>query len=495
MKQIVIGKNAGQTRIAIREEGKLVELIVTPAEQELLGNVYRGRVADVVPGLQAAFVDIGIDRNAYLYVDDLVSAHVEGETTTAKPSIRRLLQRGAALLVQVTKEGIGGKAPRLTTRISIPGRSVVYLPFGREIAVSQRITDEQLRERLKRQLADLLQEGEGAILRTRAAVLPIERIAAELNSLRQAWQQALANSKDGRTPQLIFQADDLLQRTLREQLTPEVAEVVVEEAATYRKLKQVMQAHAPELAERLRLHREQQPLFAALGIDAELDKALRRQVWLKSGGFIVIDQTEALTVIDVNTGKFTGKSLQQMEHTAVATNLEAATEIARQLRLRNIAGIILIDFIDMNTEANRARVLEQLQQALAKDTTSTYVCGFTRLGLVEMTRKRVRPSLGESLTTACPACGGRGRVLSPAEVAGRLELEVAGLVKSQEVEAVVAEMPTAVYEYFLADEGRAWKRLEQEWRVTLHLRRAEALSPDQYRILYAGSRQEAGEHG
>jgi len=491
LKQIAIGKTAGQTRIAIREEGKLVELVVQSAEQELLGNVYRGRVADVVPGLQAAFIDIGIGQNAYLYIDDVEPAADGRELTAGKPGIGRLLQRGASLLVQVAKEGIGGKAPRVTTRISIPGRTLVYQPAGREIAVSRRITDERQRERLRQLIEALLAEGEGAILRTSAAAVPAERITAELCGLRQAWQEALANSRDGRTPQLVYQADDLVLRMMRDHLSADVTEVVVEDAATYRKLKQEIQLHAPELSERIRLHRDKQPLFAALGIDAELDKALRRQVWLKSGGFIVIEQTEAMTVIDVNTGKFTGRSSQQLEETATATNLEAAAEIARQLRLRNIAGIIMIDFIDMKREANRARVLEYLQQQLAQDRTATYVCGFTRLGLVEMTRKRMRPSLGEALTVPCPACSGRGRVLSPAELAGRLEAEVAGLVKTQEVEAVVVELPAAVFEHFLAEERREWKRLEQQWQLTMYLLSSEALSPSQYRILYAGGKQEA----
>ncbi|UFJ39046.1 Rne/Rng family ribonuclease [Brevibacillus humidisoli] len=494
MKQIVIGRTGGQTRIAILEEGKLVELMIESLDQALLGNVYRARVADVVAGMQAAFVDIGIDQNAYLYIDDISLEQIgeeRKEQANPKPGIRQLVQRGAQLLVQVSKEGIGSKAPRVTTKISLPGRTLVYLPHGGQVAVSRRIRDERVKERLVNMIGALLGDGEGAILRTTAADASEQQIATELSALRQTWMEALERTKDVKPPHLVHQAADVVLRTVRDQCTVDVDEVVVEDASTYRRIKQDLSAFSPELTDRIRLYQGKQPLFQALGIDVELDKALRRQVWLKNGGFIVLDQTEAMTVIDVNTGKFTGKSAQQLEETVTAANLEAASEIARQIRLRDIAGIIIIDFIDMKAEANRARVLEHLQQQLANDRTSTYVCGFTRLGLLEMTRKRVRPSLGEALTVTCPVCSGRGRVLSAVELARRLEEEVSGLAKSQEAEAVVVQLPALLFEHFLAGEKAEWHRLERELMLKLYLHKTESISPDQYRILYVGSEKEA----
>lgn len=472
------------------EAGRLSEIFIeSDKTEQLMGNVYRGRVVDVLPSMQAAFIDIGLEKNAFLYIDDALAPDwQQGARDAAKPNIRELVRKGEELLVQINKEATGTKAPRVTTQIGLPGRILVYMPQSRQVSVSRKIGQEQERRRLQQLATSLLTPGEGVILRTLAEGVEAKRIENELRYLRTVWQEALNEAKSAKPPSLVYQDADLVIRTVRDTLAEDVEELVVDHPAAFARVKQLVTALYPGWLNRLSFYQGKQPLFEVHGVEHEIDKALRRQVWLKSGGYLVIDHTEAMTVIDVNTGKFTGKSAQQLEETVTQTNLEAAREIARQLRLRDIGGIIIIDFIDMKSKSNQTKVLAALQEALAHDRTSTYVLGMTQLGLVEMTRKKSRQSLTESLTRPCPVCEGKGRVLSETEAALRFEREIRSYVKNSEVEAIVASLPENAAALL---DGAEADRLQKELDIQLYLLAEERLHPGESRILYVGNREEA----
>ncbi len=487
MKRILISAENGQTRVAVLEADRLVELHAETGETEsLVGNIYRARVDNVLSGMQAAFVDIGQKKNAFLYIDDaLPPAFHKTRGGREKPNIRELVHNGQELLVEVTKEAFGSKAPRVTTQISLTGRMLVYMPYGGQVSVSRRILDERERKRLEAVARELIDESEGVILRTMAEGADRERLAAELAYLREVWADALAQGKEKKPPCLVYRDADLPVRVVRDLFADDVDELIVDRLAVLERVKQTVRAFHPERADRVRFYQGKTPLFAAYGVDAEIDKALKRHVPLKSGGFLVIDQTEAMTVIDVNTGRFTGAGGQRLEETVTRANLEAAEEIARQLRLRDIGGIVIIDFIDMNSQASRERVLAALQAALARDRTTTVVLGITRLGLVEMTRKKIRQNLSDALTRPCPVCDGRGRVLSGAEALFRLEQEVRASVRQREIEAVVVEAASDLAA-LLAEGGEA-ARLAGELGIAVHVVAREGMTPGRYRIAYAGS--------
>ncbi len=487
-RQILIEGSGSRQRVARLEDGQLVELHTeTDQALQLIGNIYRGRIETVLPSMQAAFVDVGTGENVYLYIDDALPGERKSEKGKPKPNIRDVVQRGEERFVQVYKEGTGSKAPSVTTELAIPGRMLVYLPGGKSISVSRKIGEQAERERLRQIAETLLQEREGMILRTASAGVDAGQIAAELTYLRERWQEALAASKTKKTPCLIYQDADLVIRTIRDSLSEPPAQILIDDLPTLQRVKQFVAAFQPSLLRNIAFYQDKQPLFDRYGIEAEIDKALRRQIWLKSGGSIVIDQTEAMTVIDVNTAKYTGKATQQLEETVTRTNLEAAGEIARQLRLRDIGGIVIIDFIDMKQSANQVRVLETLQTAVSQDRTSTYVLGFTQLGLVEMTRKKSRQNLVEALTQPCPACQGRGRVLSDAEVAQRLMREIRGLAKSAGHEAFIVELTPDAAQQFL----REREALHAELSVHIFIKQDRHGHAGHFRITYAGSRAEA----
>lgn len=504
MKQVAISGAGGWLRVALLEQGRLVEWRSEQAETEpLAGCVYRGRVTDVLPGIQAAFVDIGQGKNAFLYVDDALPPF----HGTEKRPINELVRVGETLLVQVSKEAAEGKAPKVTTRVSIPGRLLVYLPPegraagmsasglpgagvpvepGARVSVSRKIADEAKRRKLRELAAGLLADGEGVIVRTEAENAGDEEVARELAYLRKRWREALASAAGRKTPCLICRDADLIEAALRDFGAEDVEEIVVEEAAAFQRVRELAEALFPGAADKLRRYQGREPLFERLGVAAQLDRALQRRIPLPSGGHLVFDRTEAMTVIDVNTGAFSGKGGQQREQAVTAANLEAAREIARQLRLRDIGGIVLIDFVNMQEAANRERVLTALRAEAAKDTAPVAVLGMTALGLVELTRKRVRASLAERMTEPCPCCGGTGRVLSVDELERRLFDELSGLVRSQEAEAALVEVPARLYER-LAAGGHE----ERERPLHLYVLRSDRLPPERYRILYAGRSEEA----
>ncbi len=486
MKQILIHVDDRQARIAVKEAGQLTDIRIEKYPfLEQTGHIYRGRVRDVLPGMQAAFVDIGLEKNAYLSIDDLRATH-DRKKSGKKVQINELIHEGEELYVQIVKAGSGAKAARITSEISISGRYLVYLPMGNEISISRKIADVAEQARLTSLVQEHLGDGEGVIIRTKAAGVTTEQIEAEIMFLRTRWQEAVERSKAVKTPCLVLAEGELVTSFVRETLDKHVQEVVIDHAESYQHLLQMLKPLYPEYLERLRYYRESQPLFQRFGVDAEIDRLLQRQIPLASGGFLVIDRTEAMTVIDVNTGRFTGQGGSQWEETIAKTNLEAAVEVARQLRLRDIGGIVIIDFIDMKLPEHQEKVLERLRRELGKDPVSTRLAGMTKLGLVELTRKKERKNVAELLTQACPTCEGSGRILTFEETARRFLEEAKGLSRNADAEAIVALLPPAVHDLLIESAE------SQSFAFADLLLKADAsLGPNEFEILYAGSHEEA----
>ncbi|MGD9677312.1 MAG: ribonuclease E/G [Vulcanibacillus sp.] len=420
MKKIIINFNPDRLRAAVLEDGHLVEFHVEKPSKELVGNIYVGKVVNVLPGMQAAFVDIGIERNAFLYIGDALPIK-EDETEREEINISEVLQQGQTILVQVKKEAFGNKGPRVTTHISIPGRFIVYMPESKYIGVSKKITDEVDRSKLKSLGESLVRDNEGMIIRTKTFEVDIEQINDDLNFLRGIWDSIYEQSKNKPIPSLIYKDLDLIARLIRDIFTEDVEQLIIDNEYEYAKVSEIIKMTVPEYSDRLEVYQGEEDIFSAFDIQHEIDKALRRKVWLKSGGYLVIDKTEALTVIDVNTGKYIGHS--RLEDTVFKINTDAAVEIAKQLRLRDIGGIIVIDFIDMEIEEHAKEIVNVLEIELKRDRTKSSVLGFTQLGLVEMTRKKVRRSLDNILLRTCPMCEGEGKVNSEEEIFNNIKRE------------------------------------------------------------------------
>ena len=405
--EILINITPQETRVAIMEQGVVQELhIERSTSLGLVGNIYRGAVCRVLPGMQSAFVEIGLQRAAFLHVADVL----ECTTADSEKTIQEVLHEGQPLMVQVIKEPIGTKGARLTTQISIAGRFLVYLPQQDHIGVSQRIEDEAERELLRDRLISLLPQDRkgGYIIRTMSETATDEELLADLEYLQKAWGNIQAASKDAADRTLIFQDLNLPMRVLRDVVNEDTDRILVDSRETYLKLLDFAEHYALRAVKHLEHYQGDRPLFDMYNVEAEITKAMSRKVELKSGGYLIFDQTEALTTVDVNTGGFvSGRSLSD---TIFKTNLEAAQCIARQLRMRNLGGIIIIDFIDMDEDEQRTAVLEELKRGVEKDRARTGINGFSALGLLEMTRKRTRESLAHILCEPCPACKGRGEL-------------------------------------------------------------------------------------
>jgi ribonuclease G len=405
--EILINVTPQETRIAMMENGVVQELqIERSTSLGLVGNVYRGVVCRVLPGMQSAFVEMGLQRAAFLHAGDIF----ECGQSDSQLSIQSVLHEGQSIMVQVIKEPIGTKGARLTTQISIAGRFLVFLPQQDHIGVSQRIENEAEREQLKARLVGLLPENStgGFIIRTMSETATDAELLADVDYLTKTWANISAKHKTAPDRSLVFQDLNLPMRVLRDVICVDTEAVRIDSSETYQKLVEFANLYAITALDKLVHYPGDRPLFDLYNIEKEIENAMSRKVELKSGGYLIFDQTEALTTVDVNTGSFvSGKNLSD---TIFKTNLEAAQSIARQLRLRNLGGIIIIDFIDMDEDTQRAAVLEELQKAVARDRARTGVNGFTPLGLVEMTRKRTRESLAHILCEPCPACHGRGEL-------------------------------------------------------------------------------------
>jgi ribonuclease G len=405
--EILINVTPQETRVAMMDNGIVQELQIERASSlGLVGNVYRGIVCRVLPGMQSAFVEIGLQRAAFLHVADILECT---SPETERP-IQEVLHEGQSLIVQVIKEPIGTKGARLTTQISLAGRFLVYLPQQTHIGVSQRIEDEAERELLRDRLIKLLPQDRhgGYIIRTMSESATDEELLADVGYLEKVWSNIQAASKTAGERSLVFQDINLPKRVLRDVVSDCTDKILVDSRETYQALVQFAENYAVGAVSRLELYQGERPLFDKYNVEPEIQRAMSRKVELKSGGYLIFDQTEALTTVDVNTGSFvSGRSLSD---TIFKTNLEASQCIARQLRLRNLGGIIIIDFIDMDEDEQRAAVLEELNRAVSRDRARTAVHGFSTLGLVEMTRKRTRESLAHLLCEPCPACAGRGEL-------------------------------------------------------------------------------------
>ena len=406
--EILINVTPQETRVAVMQLGAVQDLhIERIGSHGIVSNVYLGKVKRVLPGMQSAFIDIGLDRSAFLHVADIWENSNNGDA--AKP-IEKILSEGQDLLVQVIKEPIGSKGARLSTQLSIAGRLLVYLPQESHIGVSQRIESEEQREALRARLqAELPPDHRGGyIIRTVAEASIEPDFGADIAYLGKLWSNLQTAAKTASAPQLLYQELDISLRVLRDFVSHETTRILVDSRSTYQRMLEFAQAYNPTATERLEHYPGVRPLFDLYNVEEEIEHALSRRVDLKSGGYLIIDQTEALTTVDVNTGGFIG--VRNFDDTIFKTNLEATQVIARQLRLRNLGGIIICDFIDMESAEHRNAVLEEFRKALARDRTRITVNGFSALGLVEMTRKRTRESLAHVLCESCPTCQGRGEV-------------------------------------------------------------------------------------
>jgi ribonuclease E len=414
---MLVAGTSSFAQVAIVEDGTLVETYVgRETKRSLVGNIYLGRVQNVLRGMEAAFVDIGQPRNAVLYIGEVMESttdeDVDGDSAAATPRIDQVLQTGQSILVQVTKDPMGAKGARLTTEVSLAGRYVVLVPRGSGYGISRRLDDAE-RQRLRDMAKRMRPDGHGLIVRTAAEGVEDEELQKDLARLLRLSEEIDGRAQKGTGPLEIYVEPDLVIRVVRDLFSKDYDRLVIENRETYERVTSYLKAVAPELLEKVSLHTGPEPLFDAENVIDQLRKGLERKVWLPSGGYLVIDRAEALTVIDVNTGRFVGKS--NLEDTVVKTNLEAAAEVVRQLRLRDIGGIIIIDFIDMLLARNRETVLREFRNELGRDKTKTQVIGISPLGLVEMTRKNVSEGLLEALGTPCPTCAGRGVVIAAAE--------------------------------------------------------------------------------
>jgi ribonuclease G len=409
--QILINVTPQETRVAVTEQGAVQELhIERDSSRGIVGNIYLGRVCRVLPGMQSAFVEIGLPRAAFLHVADIWTAR--NGNGVEKP-IERILTEGQTVLVQVVKDAIGSKGARLSTQVSIAGRLLVYLPQDPHIGISQRIGDEAEREHLREKVQTLIPPGEtgGFIVRTVAEQAGDAELAADIEYLVALWKQIQQGAITAPPQALLYQDLSLATRVLRDLVTSSTERIIVDSRETFQRLREFAERYTRQALPILEHYAGERPLFDLFAVEEEIEKALARRVDLKSGGYVIIDQTEALTTIDVNTGGFV--SGRTFDDTIFKTNLEAAQSIARQLRLRNLGGIIVVDFIDMDSVEHRDAVLAEFRKALSRDRTRVTVNGFSQLGLVEMTRKRTRESLAHVLCEPCPVCTGRGALKTP----------------------------------------------------------------------------------
>ncbi|MFA5684580.1 MAG: ribonuclease G [Lysobacteraceae bacterium] len=487
--EILINVTPRETRVAVVENGMLQEVHIERASRRgYVGNIYKGRVMRVMPGMQAAFVDIGLQRAAFLHASDIVRALSgmagEGEEIANGPTppIQELAREGQDVVVQVLKDPIGSKGARLTTQLSIPSRYLVLLPYTRMLGVSMRIEDEDERARLKAALqASQDSRPRGYIVRTNADGQPAEALIEDVAYLDKAWQaveEAIGNAKFG---ECVYEDLSLPLRAMRDLMRADVEKIRVDSRETWERLRQFVSRFMPDLAERLEHYPGERPIFDLFGVEDEIQRALQKEVPLKSGGHLVIDQTEAMTTVDVNTGAFLGH--RNLEETVYRTNLEAAQAAARQLRLRNLGGIVIIDFIDMTDAEHRRQVLRQLEKSLTRDHSKTTVYEFSPLGLVEMTRKRTTDSLERQLCEPCSQCSGRGTVKSAETVCYEIFREITRAVRQFEAQKLLVLASPKVVGKILDEESAAVAELEEFIGKSIRLQADDQYSVEQYDVV------------
>ena len=483
-KEIVVNVTTRETRLALIDSGKLVEMHVE-REEQVAGSIYKCRVANVLPGMDAAFVDVGLDRNAFLYAGDVLPETDEELPKEGKEperaNIKDLLKVGQELLVQVVKAPRGTKGARVSTRISLPGRFLVLMPDADNIGISRKIDDKRERERLKKITEHIKPSGFGIIVRTEGEGGGERDLRNDLDFLLRMWEQIQDRAKTTPPPGLIHQDLSLTYRMIRDVFGADIRKMFVDSQTEYQKALETIDLISPRLRSKIVLYREPDPIFEHFSIENEIDRLLKRKVWLKSRGHITIDQTEALTAIDVNTGKFIGST--SLSDTILKTNLEAATEIARQLRLRDIGGIIIIDFIDMSSAKDKSHVVNTLDKALKKDRTRSKISQIGPLGLIEMTRKRTGETISEIVNQACPYCQGRGEILSPESVSIQIERELRKLATEVDDEAFLISAHPDVAASLIGAGGQVISHIEKPMRRAVYVRANPDLHIEKYEIL------------
>jgi ribonuclease G len=480
--EILINVTPQETRVAMLEQGVVQELhIERSSARGLVGNICLGRVARVLPGMQSAFVEIGLERAAFLHIADIWE-HRQNGHGDQRP-IEKILHEGQSLLVQVIKDPIGTKGARLSTQVSLAGRLLVYLPQDSHIGISQRIEDEAEREQLRGRLTTLLPEGHagGFIIRTMAETASERELQTDIEYLTKLWRDLTARAQEVPAPTLLYQDLSLAQRVLRDMAAEETSKIHVDSRETFVKMQEFAIQYTPALADRIQHYAGDRPLFDLNSVEEEIEKALARRVDLKSGGYLIVDQTEALTTIDVNTGGFVGG--RSFDDTIFKTNLEAAQVIARQLRLRNLGGIIIIDFIDMENTDHRYAVLAELNKALERDRTRLTVNGFTQLGLVEMTRKRTRESLAHVLCEPCAVCHGRGELKTAQTICYEILREIVREAKQFNAREFRILAAQSVIDMFLDEESQSLAQLGDFIGKPISLQVESVYTQEQYDIV------------
>ncbi len=496
---LVINADGPETRVALIENGQVAEIYIERRrERGIVGNIYKGKVLRVLPGMQAAFVDIGTDKAAFLYVadvrgspEDVKSLFIDEDDEHRDRKmhdldeggrgarIEDLLKAGQDIMVQVAKAPIGTKGSRSTSYISLPGRNLVFMPTVDHVGISRRISSDKERKRLRGVVDSMRPPGTGFIVRTVAESVSETELHSDMEFLIKLWNSILKKAETAKAPALLYNDLDLLLRTVRDLFTADVEKLIIDSRAEYDRLLKFTGAFMPEFVSKIELHEGSEPIFDGYGIEMELDRALERKVFLKSGGSLVIDQGEALTTVDVNTGRFVGK--RNLEETITKTNLEACKEVVDQLRLRNIGGIIIVDFIDMDREANQDKVMRSFAEAMKHDRAKTNVTQISELGLLEMTRKRTRESLGRTLTEPCFYCEGKGYLKSKITVCYEVlrQIRREGHAHAEDtlivsVHPEIAELLATSDQQFLEDlEKRLQKKISIKPRERFHLEKFE----------------------
>jgi ribonuclease G len=483
--EIIVNVTNRETRIALLEEGQLMEYRVE-REERVVGSIFKGIVQNVLPGMDAAFVDIGLERNAFLHVGDILpdDPHDNSPASMKRSELRRrkikdLLKPGQQLMVQVTKGSRGTKGARVTTRVALPGRYVVLMPEANNVGVSRKIEDRAERDRLRRVGDRIVPEGFGLILRTECEGRTEAELRADVTFLQQVWADVLRNAKRQRAPACIHRDQTLLYRTVRDLFGEEISRMVIDDPDEYEKVHLVAKSVAPALREKINLYDKDQPIFDYYNIERELERLLQHKVNMKSGGSLIIDEMEALTAIDVNTGKQVGTT--SLSDTILKANLEAADEVLRQLRLRDMGGIIVIDFIDMESADDRKRVLNHFTDGLARDHARTRVGRISSLGLVEITRKRTGESVTEAISDICPMCMGVGRISSKETVSLWIERDMWRKI-AEPGNAFFVECHPAVVEALIGADGENVEDLEHEMRRGVYIRANFDVEYEEYEI-------------
>jgi len=503
--KIYVNVTDHETRIAVVEEGKLVELLTErPENERLTGSIYKGKVSAVLPGIQAAFVEIGLEKAGFLHLSDttdyqgaknmLFDMDDADESSIGKPVVSKkrrntnimdVVKKGQELLVQVIREPIENKGPRLTSVISLPGRYLVMVPGSKSVGISKKINNIAEKKRLRKSVADLKPPGFGIIVRTVAEGKDGRSFRADMNMLTKRWEKMKKQVEKTTAPALVHKDLEITTGIIRDLFTPFVSELVIDNKDEYNKIIKTLKALDPKLRSIVKFYKEKEPIFDKFEIEPEIEKMFYRKVWIRRGSNIVIDQTEALVTIDVNTGRFGGKS--NWETAIYRTNLDAAREVARQIRLRDIGGILIVDFIDMDNREHRRRVFEEFKSALSRDRSENYISSISDLGLIEMTRKRIRMSYMHSISDTCPVCEGVGRVLSRESMAVRIERWFRRVLTSSSIKHFQLIVHPLVGELFLEDKPTRLRKLEKNLKLKIDLIIDTSLHPEDFKVLDAVS--------